>query len=178
MTFEDFMQVHGKNFIMHTTKVQQPVNNLSPKATFIFISALMVFILIALYAINNSHTAEEDSLPADTVTISQETLEEKYGLRVNLVAVTGAGGFVDLRLKVLDGEKARSLLEERDNLPALFIDRNSILRVPQETKEQEIRFENDSNLFLMFPNAGNAIRRGTQVRIMFGNLVLEPMDVQ
>jgi hypothetical protein len=178
MTFENFTQVHGNNFIMHTTQAQQPVHNRSPKATFIFISSLMVFILIALYAINNSHTAERDSLPAGTVTISQETLEEKYGLRVNLVAVTGAGGFVDLRLKVLDGEKARSLLQDRDNFPSLFIDRNTVLRVPQETKEQEIRFENDGNLFLMFPNAGNVVKPGAPLRIMFGNLALEPTDVQ
>jgi hypothetical protein len=45
-------------------------------------------------------------------------------------------------------------------------------------KEQEIRFENDGNLFLMFPNAGNVVKPGAQLRIMFGNLALEPTDVQ
>ena len=40
--------------------------------------------------------AAEEAIQKLKSTLPQSELEEKYGLRVNLVAVTGAGGFVDL----------------------------------------------------------------------------------
>jgi hypothetical protein len=109
-------------------------------------------------------------------TISQSVLEEQYGLRVNLVAVTAAGGLVDLRLKILDGGRAEALLGDPTNLPALLVpDRDVTLELPDEAKSQEIRFEDDGNYFMMFPNTANAVKPGTPVTIQFGDLQLEPI---
>src|SRR5690349_9478437 len=78
---------------------------------------LFVFVFIVIRAYQASRPA---SLPPGTVVISQSVLEAKYGLRVNLLAVTGAGGFVDVRLKMVDAEKARLLLADAKHFPALF----------------------------------------------------------
>ncbi len=64
-----------------------------------------------------SRAFQAASLPNGTVVISQGTLEEKYGLRVNLIAVTAAGGFVDVRLKIVDGEKLKLLLADKNKFP-------------------------------------------------------------
>ena len=79
---------------------------------------LVILIAAGLAVFNFYKPGSTFALP--TTVISQSALEEKYGLRVNLVAVTGAGGFVDLRLKIVDGEKAKLLLTDAKKFPSLM----------------------------------------------------------
>jgi len=140
---------------------------------------LVVLVIIAIY-INTAYKASQPaSLPEGMVTISQRALEEQYGLRVNLVAITAAGGMVDLRLKILDGEKAQMLLQDNKNFPALYVgDGDITLNAPEDAKFQEIKFEDGGNLFLMFPNSGSAVRRGTAINVLFGDIALEPIPAK
>ena len=109
-------------------------------------------------------------------TISQSELESKYGLRVNLVAVTAAGGLVDVRMKLVDAEKAKLLLSDKSNFPSLWIeDKQVSIALSDEVISQEITFENDASLYLMFPNAGSSMQTGTDVTIRFGTVALEPI---
>ena len=115
----------------------------------------------------------------NTTVISQTTLEEKYGLRVNLIAVTAAGGMVDLRLKILDGEKAKLLLQDKKNFPVLINNDGTItLNVSEDTKSQAIKFEDGLDLFLLFPNTGNAVKPGTAVTLMFGDTAIESINAR
>jgi len=137
---------------------------------------LIIFIVVALY-VNNAYRAfQPAALPQGAVTISQNVLEEKYGLRVNLIAVTGAGGFIDLRLKIVDGEKARLLLADANNFPVLFTEKGNTLNAPDDTKSQKIEFISGGGLYIMYPNAGNAIQRGKPVTLMFGNTAVESIN--
>ena len=138
---------------------------------------LIVLVSVGWYAFNIYKASQENNPLQGIVTISQNTLEEEYGVRVNLVAVTAAGGFVDVRLKILDGEKAKSLLQDSNNFPSLFVD-DVILSVSQEAKERGVDFENNGNVFIMFPNAGNTVRAGTPVTILFGDIALEPVNAK
>ena len=163
---------------MQDIKAQHPGFHLPSKRTFILISVFIVLILIAIYVLAFGKNPQTGTLPKGTITLSQQTLEEKYGLRVHLVALTAAGGFVDLRLKIVDAEKAKSLLQDSSHFPALFIDKNIILKVPQEVKEQDINFTKDSTLFFMYPNTGNFVKPNARLRVLFGDMALEPVDVQ
>jgi hypothetical protein len=132
---------------------------------------LVVLFLIGFLAYRGQQKPEAAAIS----TISQGALEEQYGLRVNLVAVTAAGGMVDLRLKIVNGEKAKSLLQDPDNFPSLWIaDGDVSLAVPEENRTQQIQFEDDGNLFVMFPNAGGVVKPGTPVVIRFGDTQVEP----
>ena len=145
----------------------------------LFVFILIGFLGIGLYANNVFKAFQPSSLPRGTTVISQSLLEEKYGLRVNLVAVTAAGGMVDLRLKIIDGEKAKSLLQDKKNFPVLVAsDGKTQLNVSEETKSQEIKFENGVDIFLLFPNAGNAVKPGASVTLMFCDTALEPIDAR
>jgi len=142
---------------------------------------VIVFILllvVGIYANNVYRASQASALPKDTVTISQSALEEKYGLRVNLVAVTGAGGFVDLRLKIVDGEKAKLLLDDKKAFPALFTAQGTTLNAPEDTKSQKIEFISGGNLFIMYPNSSNAVKRGDTLRLLFGDIALEAINVK
>ncbi len=114
---------------------------------------------------------------SNRVVISQQALEQKYGLRINLVALTAAGGMVDLRLKFTDAEKARLLLQDKKNFPALQVG-DVTLNVDAETKSQDLKFEDNGGLYLMFPNSGNAVRPGSTLSIVFGDLQVESVVVK
>ena len=145
----------------------------------VIVALILVILLVVALFVNKAYTTwRPASLPQGAVTISQSTLEATYGLRVNLVAVTGAGGFVDLRLKVVDGEKAKLLLADAKNFPSLFSEKGVTLNAPDDTKSQTIEFISGGNLFIMYPNAGNAVTRGSPVRIVFGDTALEPIDAK
>lgn len=143
-----------------------------------YLIPIMILVVVLLIGFL-FYRSQQNTETLVTTTISQSALEEQYGLRVNLVAVTAAGGMVDLRLKIVDGEKARSLLQDSNNFPALWIaDSNVSLVVPEEGRTQEIQFEDDGNLFVMFPNGGGVVKPGTPVILRFGDIQVEPIPAK
>jgi len=160
---------------MQAIKNIRKMDLLNSKKMIFTLTLLFIAAMVGLYA-NNIYKAFRQSAPLPSqiaATISQETLEQTYGLRVNLVAVTAAGGLVDVRLKIIDGEKAKMLLSDPKNFPSLMAGNGVVLHTSEETAKQGIKIENDGNLFLMFPNSQNLIKPGAPVTILFGNTALE-----
>jgi len=150
----------------------------SKNKLFYAIIFLAILLVAALY-INNAYRAlQPASLPQGIVTISQSVLEEKYGLHVNLIAVTGAGGFVDVRLKIVDGDKAKLLLADAQNFPSLFANNGVMLEAPADTKSQTIEFITGGGLYIMYPNASGSVKQGDPVMIVFGNTALEAINAK
>lgn len=121
---------------------------------------------------------QQPVIPAQTV-ITQQTLEDQYGVRINLLAVTAAGGMVDLRLKIVDGEKAKALLKSKADFPALYVrDVDRTLKAPEDDQSQPIQFVDNVNMFVLYPNAANSVKRGTAVNILFGEIAVEAMEAK
>lgn len=142
----------------------------------------LVFILFVLgmagLGFHNSTKASFVSPVAPV--ISERALEEQYGLRVSLVAVTASGGMVDLRLKIMDAQKAKLLLQDQANFPALYVnDAGVLLNASEDAKIQRIKFDDNNSLFLLYPNSRSAVKPGTPVNIVFGKtIMLEPMEAR
>jgi hypothetical protein len=153
-------------------KISKPAssNKLSSPAIIFLVLLLAAGFLFYL-------SIKQASVPAPGTTLSQAALEEKYGLRVSLVAVTAAGGMVDLRLKMVDAEKARALLQDPNNFPALRTG-SVILNPSEEVKSREFQFDDGGSLYLFYPNSGNAVKHGGTVSVLFGNTALEPIEVK
>lgn len=144
-------------------------------------SILIALILVimtgsGLYAYKAFTTSRAKTVPPISRIISQQTLAGEYGVGVNLVAVTAAGGMVDLRLKIIDGQKAKLLLKDQANFPALRAGNDVVLRASQEVANQEIKFDDGSNIFVLYPNAQNAVKPGDPVSIVFGDIQVEPIQ--
>jgi hypothetical protein len=159
----------------HPTRITQ---NTTCKFIFTAIIPAVILLLAIFFVINGFRVFQNGSLPRGTVVISQRTLEEKYGLRVNLLAVTAAGGFVDVRFKIVDGEKLKQLLADEKNFPVLRNDKGVILNAPAETKSQKVEFVSGGNLFIIYPNSVNAIKQNTSVMIIFGNIAVGPIQAK
>jgi len=160
---------------MQNVKMNAAVAQSRPNK-FVSFAIILVIVSAAGMAFFNSYKSGSSS-PATTV-ISQRALEETYGLRVNLVAVTGAGGFVDVRLKMTDAEKAKRLLSDAKKFPALSTETGVILTAPETAKSQKIKFDDDGAIYILYPNSGNAVRVGARVKILFGDFVLEPIPAK
>jgi len=160
---------------MQAIKTNRSIHVPHPRSyRFLFFSLLVVVLAASgIYLFNAIRTYQASFLPKGTVVITQSILEEKYGLRVSLVAVTAAGGMVDLRMKIVDAEKAKTLLQDPKNYPSLFINGN-ILSVSPDTIAQGINFTNES-IFLLFANAHSLVETGVPVTILFGHTALEPI---
>ena len=143
---------------------------------FVLILILLVAALSAYNALNARQAASTS--PAATA-LSPSALEAQYGLRVNLIAMTAASGMVDLRLKIVDGKKARLLLQDKKNFPSLLAGAGGVtLSASEDAQAQEIKFEDDGNLLVLFSNAGNVVKPGATVRVLFGDVRLEPIVVK
>jgi hypothetical protein len=164
---------------MQAAKIDRPMATAKSSNKYIYFAFILVILLVIALYINNVYRAlQPASLPQGTVTLSQSALEEQYGVHVNLVAVTGAGGFIDLRLKIVDGEKAKLLLADAKNFPVLFTEQGITLNASEDTKSQKIDFSSGGNLFIMYPNSGNALERDESVTILFGDIALEPITAK
>lgn len=133
-------------------------------ATIGFLSSLM-------NARNNAHN--EHSLP-ETI-ISNDMLEQEYGIRVTLVGVTAAGGMVDVRYQVIDPVKAAKLVSEEDGgiMPMVFVGTGDVILMPDmHMRDQELIA--GRVYFNLIPNTQNAVKQGTVVTIAFGDVAVEP----
>lgn len=103
--------------------------------------------------------------------VSFQTLEEEYGLQISRATVSAMGSAVDVRMKVLDPEKAEELVEEghfallvgEKVLPAPHVHRHMLL---------------NKTIIILFPNQKNIVKSGTPVSIVFENLKVEPVAVK
>jgi hypothetical protein len=103
--------------------------------------------------------------------ISLKTFEEQYGMQVSLAAVSAMDSIVDVRMKILDSEKADQLLE--DEHFALLVG-DTLIPAPHVNRHM---FGNKT-IIVLFPNLKNIVNSGTPVSLVFENLRIEPVTAQ
>jgi len=110
--------------------------------------------------------------------MSAEAFAEATGIQIKLIGVTGGGGFVDFRYKVLDADKAANLLQDPANAPVLLVEdgRGAVLRT--DPAAFKIDFADDTSYFVFYVNSQNAIKHGTQVTAVIGDYRLKHLTAQ
>jgi len=150
----------------------------SSKKSVIIAIILVVLIVLGIYGFNAFRAARTTADQTEFTSVTQSMFEEKSGLRIQLLAVTAAGGLVDLRLQIVDAEKAKVFLDDHANYPALRVGGDIVLQTSEEAvaAAQDIQIENGKSIFIMFPNTSNVIKPGDPVNIIFGDLQLEAIQ--
>jgi hypothetical protein len=155
----------------------QSKSNKTPRSRWAKIALLAMTVIASIAVLIAYQTANHASgvvPPANT--ISTSVLEQRYGLHVNLIAVTAAGGLVDVRFKVLDAAKAKALLDDPKNFPALKVaDRDATLIASEDSRAQVPNLKDNGLIMILFPNAGSAAQSGSPVNVTFGDMQLEPI---
>ena len=105
--------------------------------------------------------------------LSQDEFEQKYGMRVTQVAISALDSIVDVRVKVLDPEKAHPLLEDH---PALFVDGQSVVLAPHWHSHAKLK---PGQIFVMFfPTQNKTVRQGSKISLVFDDLRVEPVTTK
>jgi len=119
------------------------------------------------------HVGSLDQVLALPVT-SSSTLEDQYGVRVSLVASSMMNSIVDVRLKIIDPEKAQSLLM---NQAALLVNEHALVLAPHMHSHSGTRLKAGKAFIIFFPTQ-RVIHVGTEVSLIFGNERLQPEVVR
>lgn len=174
----EFKVLESKGMFMKEMTVK-PTSGALPVNKFLIPAIILVVVLlVGFLAYRRAQKPEAPVESHQITTISQDTLAGDYGLRVQLVAVTAAGGLIDLRLQIVDAEKAKSFLKDPINFPALRLEDDVFLRVSEDVAKQGIQYENGKSIFLLYPNAQNVVKPGDPVTIVFGDLQVEAIKAQ
>jgi hypothetical protein len=103
-------------------------------------------------------------------------LEQRAGVRITHVALSGAGGLLDVRYQVIDPEKAVALHESRPQL----VDETTGVVVDQlfMGHSHSGPLHAGETYFLLFENPGSLVRHGTQVTVALGGLRVAHVAVE
>lgn len=118
------------------------------------------------------------AIPTASSALSPAAFQERHGIRLDQVAVTASGGLVDLRFTVLDPVKARALLAGHDGhagAPRLLDPRTGQALEAPHGAMRNVRLKQDAACFLIYPNVRGAVRTGTKVSVLFGDVRVGPV---
>jgi hypothetical protein len=101
-------------------------------------------------------------------------LEEKYGIEISLVATSMMDSIVDVRIKIIDPDKAHALLQ---NQVALLVGQQVLILAPHMHSHNSTRLKQGKIFTVFFPTQ-RIISRGTEVSLVFGPVRLEPVVVR
>jgi hypothetical protein len=139
--------------------------------------ALAVLVLPVTLAVGIT-AATAPATPATARVVTAADFQAEYGIRVDLVAVIAAGGLVNVRFTVLDADKAGHLLHDTAELPSLYVEGTGAVLRTSQPKAHKMRILDGASYFLMYPNSGGAIQRGTQVSLFVDPVRLQPIGAQ
>ena len=104
--------------------------------------------------------------------------EQRCGVQIVRVAVTAAGGLVDLRLKILDAAKARERIMDPAKPPLLIPEGSEHpLKAPQRVLKN-MRFVNGVANYILYPNVHSAVKPGTKVVVALADLRLDAVTAR
>jgi len=116
-------------------------------------------------------------MQARTQLPSPSALESQYGIQITQVGLTASGGLVDVRFKILDPVKARTLLSNHGNLPKLVVGDKPPL-MPPHNALHGAKFGQGQILYILYPNLRNAVTHGAEVTVAMGEARLGPVTAQ
>ena len=110
--------------------------------------------------------------------VSAAGLAQRSGVRLTRLAVTGAGGLIDLRYQVIDPDKANAVHDRRT--PPLLVDEQDglIVRELLMGHMHHGQLKAGQTYYLIFVNPGNLVRSGSQVTVQLGNARVAHVRVQ
>jgi hypothetical protein len=109
-------------------------------------------------------------------------IEEKWGIHILGARQSANGYIIDFRYRIIDPEKSSSLLDRK--IKPYLVDQatGARLTVPNMPKLGALRAkgkpEANREFFILFGNPGGAVKKGSQVTVVIGDLKVENLVVE
>jgi len=114
---------------------------------------------------------------AGTTLVTADGMAARYGIDVNLIGVTAAGGLIEFRYQVVDPDKADLMIHDTTLLPIVVVEDTGATMVisrPHHASELEL----GGTYFFLFANSHNAIHAGSLVTLVLGDSRLEHIEAR
>jgi hypothetical protein len=110
--------------------------------------------------------------------VTASGLASRSGVQITQLAMTGAGGLVDLRYQVVDPNEATTL--HNPATPPALIDERTGLVIHQLFMDHAHKgtFKAGVTYYYVFINPDNWLQRGSKVTVLLGNAAVEHVVVQ
>jgi hypothetical protein len=115
-----------------------------------------------------------DTPPAGTIT--NAVMEDRYGVRIDLLGLAALGGLLELRFTVLDKDKAEVLFH--DLKPDVLVESTGVVLHPPVDSAHKMVLLDGASYFLLYANAGNSLHGGDKVSVVVGQVRLEHLVVK
>jgi hypothetical protein len=119
------------------------------------------------------HVGSLDQVCSTPVTTLAD-LEEQYGIQVSLVAISMLDGIVDVRIKIIDPDKAHAILQ---NQAALLVNQESLILAPHMHSHSTGRLK-AGKIYVMFFPTEQIVHAGSEVNLVFGSVRVAPVAVR
>ena len=124
-----------------------------------------------------SHRQADVRAGTDAVTVDE--MAGRYGVDVNLIAVTARGGLVELRYQVVDPDKANRLLHDDELAPVLVEETSgATLQMASPPHRHGAELRPGGEYFFLMANTRNALHQGSLVTLVIGDARLEHLTVE
>jgi len=119
---------------------------------------------------------------ATSGTKARQGFEEQWGIRIVSIRLTAAGHMLDFRYKVIDPEKASTLLDRR-NKSYLVHQRTGVkMTVPRTRlgplRQTAVKPAAGKDYFILFGNMGDVVKQGDKVTVVIGDFKAENLTVE
>lgn len=146
----------------------------------LWVAAVVVVVLViagALLVRRWTAPATED-VRAGTIPVTAEQMAATYGIDVDLVAVTAAGGLVEFRYQVVDPDKADEMIHDPGLLPTIVVESTGATLVVSTPHHHATQLQLGGTYFFLLANAHNAIQPGALLTLVIGDDRVEHIVAQ
>lgn len=113
-----------------------------------------------------------------TTAVSRQELAARHGIDVNLVAVTAAGGLVELRMQITDPDRADLVVNDPEQRPVLVAEDTGETLAMAAPPHHRDELQLGRQYFFLLANARDALHEGAEVTLVVGDSRLEHIEVQ
>ncbi|MBM6400012.1 hypothetical protein [Phycicoccus sonneratiae] len=144
----------------------------------LFVAVLAVLALAATLGVRAAMVRADD-VRSGTEAVTAQQFAARTGVKLTLLGVTGGGGMIEFRYQVVDPDKASLLLHQPDKRPVLVAeDSGQTLAMLSRPHNHKAELNLGGTYFFIMANTRNAIRDGTKVTVVVGDVRLEHVTAQ
>jgi hypothetical protein len=142
----------------------------------------IVLVLFAAYVISGCASVHQTE-KQDEVSTEAISLEEEHGIQVVGVRPTAEGRMLNFRYKIIDAEKAASLISPKQKPYIIDQKTGYSFTVPSlpkvgALKQRGKKAYQDRIYFILFANPGNSVQSGDKVSVVIGDFKAEDIVVE
>jgi hypothetical protein len=118
--------------------------------------------------------ADGADVRSGTQAVSAREFAAHTGIAVTLIGVTAGGGMIEFRYQVVDPDKASLVLHDDTRRPVLVAENSGeTLAMVSRPHSHKAELQLGGTYFFLMANTRNALRDGTTVTVIIGDVRLE-----